>query len=91
MHGEDALAQFRQHRASIKLVLTDVMMPVMNGVTLVRELRRIDPVVKIIAMSGLGSVDHGGELAALGVPDVLMKPCAGTTLLETVHRHLTGS
>jgi PAS domain S-box-containing protein len=88
IHGEDALAQFKQHRAVIKLVLTDVMMPVMNGVTMVRALRAIDPTLKIIATSGLGDAAHGKELAALGVSEVLMKPCAGATLIAAVQRQL---
>ena len=89
VHGEDAITQFLQHREKIKLVLTDVMMPVMNGVTLVRALRAIDPELKIIASSGLGDAAHGKELTALGVLEMLMKPYAGTELIAAVHRHLS--
>jgi PAS domain S-box-containing protein len=89
IHGDDAITQFLQHREEIKLVLTDVMMPVMNGVTLVRALRAIDPGLKIIAASGLGEATHGKELAALGVLEVLTKPYAGAELIAAVHRHLS--
>jgi two-component system cell cycle sensor histidine kinase/response regulator CckA len=88
IHGDDALAQFLRHRDEIKLVLTDVMMPVMNGVSLVRALRALDPALKIIAASGLGDAAHAKELAELGVLELMMKPYSGTTLIEVVHRHL---
>ena len=89
--GADALTQFVAHRANISLVLTDLMMPVMNGVTLARALRAINPAVAIAVMSGMVEVDNARELVALGIPDVLAKPFTTETLLETVHRRLTGA
>lgn len=90
IHGEDALVQYLQHRSDIKLVITDVMMPVMNGVALVRTLRVINPTLKILAASGLGEAAHGRELAEYGVTEVLHKPYSGETLLEVVQRQLAG-
>ncbi len=89
--GEHALAQFLKHRANLNLVLTDLMMPKMSGLTLIRTLRAIDPTVKIIATSGLSEVTERRELAALGVPEVLMKPYDGPALLEVVQRSLTAT
>ena len=88
-HGQDALLQFLEHRADIRLVLTDLMMPVMNGLVLVRSLRVIDPGLKIIVTSGLTEIAQGRELAALGVSEILPKPCEGVTLLAAVHRRLS--
>ena len=88
IHGGDALAQYLRHRDTISLVLTDVMMPVMNGVILVRALRAIDPALKVVVTSGMSEVAQRMELAVLGVRDVLMKPYDGPTLLETVQRRL---
>lgn len=89
--GEQGLAQFLKHRAQLKLVLTDLMMPKMNGLTLIRTLRAIDPTVKIVATSGLSEVTERRELAALGVPEVLMKPYDGPALLDVVQRWLPAS
>ena len=90
-HGEDALAQYLQQRTAISLVVTDLMMPVMNGLVLIRALRAIDPALKIIATSGLSELPQQLELAALGVPDVLLKPYEPTVLLEAVNRRLAGA
>jgi PAS domain S-box-containing protein len=86
--GEAGLAQFLKHRARLSLVITDLMMPKMNGLTLIRTLRAIDPLVKIVVNSGLTEVTERHELAELGVPDILMKPYDGPALLELVRTRL---
>ncbi len=88
VHGSDALTHFLRHRDKISLVLTDLMMPVMNGAALIRALREIDPTVKIVVMSGLADEPPVADLA---VSDVLMKPFEGPALLEIVHRQLAES
>lgn len=87
-NGKEALEIYQQHAAEIRLVLTDVMMPVMNGVALAQALRAQAPSLPILATSGLAEADHRTELAALGVPEVISKPCPGNLLLEAVGRHL---
>lgn len=88
VHGKDALNQYLGNRESIGLVLTDLMMPVMNGVALVRALRETNPGLRILAMSGLAEMEGARELGALGVPDVLIKPFDAPALLEAVERAL---
>jgi signal transduction histidine kinase len=53
--GLEALDLYREHPLEIKGVLMDVMMPNMDGATLIHHLRRISPEVKILAISGLPS------------------------------------
>src|ERR1700722_17671919 len=59
--GEDALRKFGSNRYD--LVITDIVMPRMEGIETVRALRRLEPGVRIIAMSGRGS-DGGFYLKA---------------------------
>ncbi len=87
--GEDALTQYLRHRKTVRLVITDLMMPVMNGLTLIRTLHAIDPALKILAVSGLNDVAQHQELAALGVPEALQKPFDGPVLLAAVAHQLT--
>jgi PAS domain S-box-containing protein len=51
--GTEAVVIFAQNKEQIKVVLTDMMMPFMDGTATIRALRKIDPQVKIIASSGL--------------------------------------
>ncbi|HYP17937.1 MAG TPA: PAS domain S-box protein [Opitutus sp.] len=83
-NGKEAVTRFLQERDRVKLVLTDVMMPEMGGVALIRALRLIDARLKIVATSGLEPDGRSLELASLGVTDVLPKPCGPQVLLEAV-------
>ena len=84
-YWQKALALYREHSNSITLVLTDVMMPGMDGVELSRALREINPQVKIIASTGQATETRQDELRALGVNAILSKPYNAKTLVSTLH------
>ncbi|MDB6111895.1 MAG: sensor hybrid histidine kinase [Pedosphaera sp.] len=79
-HGAEGVAIYERHRAEIKVVVTDMMMPVMNGPETIQALRRIDPALKIIGMSGLGSESVLTKAGQLGVQAFLKKPFAAEEL-----------
>ncbi len=90
-NGVDALAVFLQNQAEIKLVLTDIMMPTMDGVALITQLRRLKPEIKCIAASGLmGTQDQMRveELKANGVRHFLTKPFTVEALLGALDEEL---
>ena len=83
--GVTGLTLYRQHRAEIRAVLTDMMMPLMQGDQVIRELRAIDPNLPIVAMSGaLGErllrQEEPGRLV------FLQKPMTGPDLLGALER-----
>ncbi len=81
--GADALAVYVQRRNEISVVLTDMMMPVMDGAATIQALRRINPKVKIIAASGLGT--NGGTLkAGADIRHFLTKPYTAQLLLNAL-------
>lgn len=77
--GAEAVALYAQQGPAIAVVLTDMMMPVMDGPAAIHALRRLNPAVRVISVSGLESVDHA---AAAGAParDFLSKPYTARTL-----------
>ena len=85
-NGAEALASFAQRRTDIRLVLTDMMMPVMGGVALVRNLQRLEPCLPIVAMTGLVERANITELNQLDLAAGLNKPFTLTELLDVVHR-----
>jgi PAS domain S-box-containing protein len=94
-NGEEALDVFGRQEHPIDAMITDIMMPGMDGVALIRALRAVVPELKIIASSGLGP-DMGGslraqELKSLGVGCFLPKPCGTDHLLKSLHQLLHGS
>jgi PAS domain S-box-containing protein len=82
--GAEAVAIYAQRQNEISVVLSDMMMPVMDGQGMIRVLLRINPAIKIIATSGLTA--NGGviQVSGTGVRHFLTKPYTAETLLTTL-------
>ena len=50
--GTEAIARYAKYKDRISVVITDLVMPFMNGAGMIRALKRMNPAVKILAMSG---------------------------------------
>lgn len=80
--GTEAIACYTQHQSEIQLVILDVMMPKMDGFTLIQRLREISAEIKIMAISGLAT---NREAALSAGADVFMpKPYTLDDLLQRV-------
>lgn len=86
--GTDALAVYAQHGSEIAAVLTDLAMPYLDGEALIRALKKINPDVKVIAMSGLMSAGQTAELRNLNVEAFLSKPFTADTLMTALQKVL---
>ena len=82
--GSDALALYFQRRSEIALVITDLSMGQMDGVTLVRSLRKVDPKVRVIVSSGHMQKENIVVLEGMGVKTFLDKPYTAEKLLRAV-------
>ena len=88
-NGTEALAIYAARRTDIRAVITDMMMPRMDGASTIRALRELDPRLPIIATSGLTARGQVKEAQGLGVNAFLSKPYAAETLLERLHEVLS--
>jgi PAS domain S-box-containing protein len=79
--GAEAVALYVTHRDEVKAVLTDMMMPMMDGPATIRALMKINPQIPIIASSGHAESDRVAEAAKLGVKSFLPKPYTAEKLL----------
>jgi CheY-like chemotaxis protein len=61
------------------------MMPVMDGQTCIRALHKVNPDIKIIAVSGLAEKEKLAKVAVTHVKAFLTKPYAAKRLLKTIH------
>ncbi len=86
--GIEAIALYAEHQQEISVVLADMMMPEMDGLTTIRMLQRINPEVKIIAVSGLAQRDKLDDAADTGVKTFLSKPFTTKELLTTLNEIL---
>lgn len=82
--GAEALAIYARKGTEIAAVLTDMMMPIMDGPATIRVLRRLNPQLRVIAASGLAANGHVAEAASLGVKHFLPKPYTAETLLKAL-------
>jgi PAS domain S-box-containing protein len=88
-NGAEGVAVYAKHRDEIALVITDLMMPVMDGAAMIHALVSLNPAVRIIAASGLGANGSVAMSSTKGVSHFLLKPFSALTLLKTVHRTLS--
>jgi PAS domain S-box-containing protein len=88
--GNEALATFDRHQHEIAAVVTDMMMPGMDGAAVVRALRARSATVPIIGMSGIGISERLSASEVAGLAGFLQKPYTPEMLLTAVHRALHG-
>ena len=86
--GCEACSLYREHSRDISLVLTDMMMPVMDGAAMIRELNSCDPKLPIIATSGLAEAGREEQARDVGARKFMSKPYTATNLLWAVHELL---
>jgi len=83
-NGKQALEKLNED--SFDLVLTDVKMPKMNGVELLKALKKKSPKTVAIMMTAYGDIDNAVETIKAGAFDYLLKPFSAEILVATVNR-----
>jgi two-component system cell cycle sensor histidine kinase/response regulator CckA len=87
--GESALELFRREKDRVDVLVTDVVMPRMNGADLAKAADRIRPGLKILFISGHPE-RAGAGLDPTGVTNLLMKPFTADTLAARIKELITG-
>ena len=86
-NGEEGLAAFKRHRPDI--VVTDVQMPLMDGLTMSSEIRAIEPSVPIIVITAFEQADYLLRAVNIGIDKYVIKPVNSflmyKCLIECVH------
>jgi two-component system, NtrC family, response regulator HydG len=84
--GRAAMERLREARAD--LVLTDLKMPGMSGIDLLKAVRKLDPDVQIVVMTAYGTVETAVEAMKEGAYDFVAKPLKRLELVSTVAKAL---
>ncbi len=87
--GEQGHALYERHQKDVRLVITDMAMPGMDGRALISALKKINPKVKIICTSGFGSSSGKNSPSELGVHAILSKPCNSKVVLQAIQEALS--
>jgi two-component system, NtrC family, response regulator AtoC len=89
--GAAALQYFRDGESPIDLVVLDLKLPDTDGVTLLKEIKRLRPTCRMILMTAFGSPDALAEARRQGVFEVLPKPFNLDRMVTTVEQALLQS
>lgn len=82
-NGKIGLEIFRTN-PEINVVVTDINMPVMDGLEMIREIRKTDQNIKIIIMSAHNESEFKEEAKKLGINDYLVKPFDFMQFIEII-------
>ena len=83
--GIEATALYASRKEEIAVVVTDMMMPLMDGPATIQALMNLNPQVRIIAASGLSTSSNAAKAAKEGAKHFISKPYTTATLLQTLH------
>lgn len=90
-NGREAIEQYRNNPANISLVITDMGMPVMDGYELFRELKKINPKLKIIVSSGFGDAEITSRIPPKEITGLISKPYNYDQLREALKSVVDGA
>ncbi len=82
LNGRDALAKVDKLQPDI--VVTDIRLPLMDGIELTKQIRENYPAVKIILLSGYGEFDYAQQAIQYGAIDYLLKPVDNDKVIAVV-------
>jgi CheY-like chemotaxis protein len=83
-NGAEAVSLYARDGEEIAVVLTDMAMPVMDGISTILSLKVMNPQIKIVASSGLESTETLSQLASVGVRHFILKPYTAKVILKTI-------
>jgi CheY-like chemotaxis protein len=88
--GREALEVFRRHAREVTLVILDLIMPEMDGVEVLHEIRRIRPDVRVLVSSGYIEQEASGRFGEDRPDGFITKPFTLSGLTETISMVLAG-
>ena len=89
VNGKDALEKYRKYYDSLHIIITDLMMPEMNGSEFFTEVRKLDKQTPIIVMSGYSEEEVTARYIGKNNVDFLQKPFSVNHLLKLIKEHVT--
>ncbi|RCJ39243.1 hybrid sensor histidine kinase/response regulator [Nostoc minutum NIES-26] len=89
--GIEAIALYTKNQQEISVVLIDMMMPSMDGLTTIQVLKKINREVKIIGVSGLSSNNDMIKVVGNHIKSFMLKPYTSNDLLRSLHKVINGN
>jgi len=87
-NGAEGLELFKQHENEIDLIITDVNMPVLNGLEMVKEIKKININIPIIVATAFSNKEYLLEAIDIGIDKYVLKPIDVAKLLQVMSQSL---
>ncbi len=88
VNGNEGLALFKKHQTDIDLIITDVNMPQMNGLDMIKEIKKINPNIPIIVATAFSNTEYLLKAINIGVDKYVLKPVDMKKLLQIMNQSL---
>jgi two-component system chemotaxis response regulator CheY len=84
VNGQDAVEKYKSSRPN--LVLMDITMPIMDGITAAKEIKKIDPGANIVMCTAMGQKDMVMEALKAGAKDFIVKPFQPDRVIDSIQK-----
>lgn len=85
--GQQAVEQYKEHQPD--LVTMDITMPEMDGITALKEIKKLNPNAKVIMCSAMGQQAMVIDAIQAGAKDFIVKPFQADRVLEAIGKALS--
>jgi diguanylate cyclase (GGDEF)-like protein len=87
-NGQEGLELFKAHEKEIDLIITDVNMPILNGLDMVKEIKKINLNIPIIVATAFSNKEYLLEAIDIGIDKYVLKPIDIAKLLQVMSQSL---
>ena len=87
-NGQEGLELFKAHEKEIDLIITDVNMPILNGLDMIKEIKKININIPIIVATAFSNKEYLLEAIDIGVDKYVLKPIDISKLLQVMSQSL---
>ncbi|MBP6163840.1 MAG: EAL domain-containing protein [Aliarcobacter sp.] len=87
-NGQEGLELFKAHEKEIDLIITDVNMPILNGLDMIKEIKKININIPIIVATAFSNKEYLLEAIDIGVDKYVLKPIDIAKLLQVMSQSL---
>ena len=87
-NGQEGLELFKEHENEIDLIITDVNMPILNGLDMIKEIKKININIPIIVATAFSNKEYLLEAIDIGVDKYVLKPVDVSKLLQAMSQSL---
>ncbi|MBN2763910.1 MAG: response regulator, partial [Bacteroidales bacterium] len=86
--GQESIKLYQQHKDIINLVLLDIKMPKMDGFQVIRELKKMNPSLPVIAQTAYALANEEYMIYKAGFNGYLVKPITLHSLIQIISKHI---